>query len=208
MRSILKRIPGAKRLATLLGLSGDEEKRNYLLERLPQDTIGAEIGVHKGDFSNLILQILKPEKLYLIDPWKHEDSDTYKDAWYGGMAGEGQSEMDARYRGVLERFKSNISSGQVEVVRGFSDELSEQFSDEYFDWVYIDGNHLYEFVKKDLELYYQKTKTGGYITGDDYGLVGWWEDGVKKAVDEFVESYPVKTIVIKNHQFILQKTGP
>ncbi|MFP4121478.1 TylF/MycF/NovP-related O-methyltransferase [Coleofasciculus sp.] len=70
----------------------------------------------------------------------------------------------------------------------------------------MDGNHLYEFVKKDLETYYPKVKTGGYITGDDYGATQkWWEDGVKKAVDEFRSQSLCKTVLIQAGQFILEK---
>lgn len=62
----------------------------------------------------------------------------------------------------------------------------QEFDDGYFDWVYIDGNHHYDFVKEDLELSRTKVKEGGIIAGDDY----WWgkHEGqpVKRAVEEFV----------------------
>ena len=74
-----------------------------------------------------------------------------------------------------------------------------------FRSVYIDGNHLYDFVKKDLNLCYSKVKPGGLITGDDYSEGGWSSGGVKRAVDEFINTGLVKLIQIKNKQFILQK---
>jgi methyltransferase family protein len=37
----------------------------------------------------------------------------------------------------------------------------------YFDWIYVDGDHQYEAVKKGLESYLPKVKPGGFITGDD-----------------------------------------
>ncbi|MDJ0634304.1 MAG: hypothetical protein QNJ34_14035 [Xenococcaceae cyanobacterium MO_188.B29] len=43
-------------------------QRQFLLERLPKNSVGAEIGVHLGDFSEKILEIVKPNKLHLIDP--------------------------------------------------------------------------------------------------------------------------------------------
>ena len=55
----------------------------------------------------------------------------------------------------------------VTICKGFSAEVLASFPDNYFDWVYIDGNHLYEFVKKDVELSFQKVKPGGVIAGDD-----------------------------------------
>ena len=111
--------------------------------------------------------------------------------------------MDERYELVLKRFDDNIKKGQVFVHRAFSNEVCRDFPDNHFDWIYIDGNHLYEFVKRDLESYCQKVKVGGYITGDDYAGWGWWQGGVKKAVDEFIRTKRVKPEGIKNGQFSL-----
>ena len=80
------------------------------------------------------------------------------------------------------------------------------FEDGSLDYVYIDGNHLYEFVKKDLELSLRKVKSGGYITGDDYGPGGWWNGGVKKAVDEIAwREKEVTLLWIRGGQFVLLK---
>lgn len=180
------------------------DPRRFLLDLLPRESIGAEIGVHKGDFSRRILDLVRPRELHLIDPWRHEPSATYKDAWYGGHAC-GQAEMDTRYVGVCARFATEIRSGTVIVHRGNSSDVLERFGDEYFDWVYIDGNHLYAFVLKDLQLSTSKTATGGYIAGDDYSSPGWWRDGVRRAVDEFIEGRVVQLVDIRNGQFVLRK---
>lgn len=204
MKYLSNPIPGAWRVLSAFGLA-PRDQREFLLKMLPRHSVGAEIGVHKGDFSKRILQTVKPRKLHLIDPWKHERSEIYKDAWYGGKTPGGQAEMERRYEAVLERFCKARASGQVEVHRGASQEVSRIFSDEYFDWVYIDGNHLYEYVKSDLEHYCKKVKRGGYLMGDDYGQDGWWAGGVTKAVDEFALSDGVELVRIKNSQFILRR---
>ena len=114
--------------------------------------------------------------------------------------------MDTRYSSVLKRFSQEIEAEQIRVHRGYSTDILQEFPDYYFDWVYIDGNHLYEFVKKDLELSMHKVKVGGFITGDDYVEGGWWKGGVKKAVDEFAKNQPVHLLGIRNGQFIFQNT--
>ncbi len=48
------------------------------------------------------------------------------------------------------KLSTKIKAGQVKIHRGYSTDILEQFPDEYFDWIYIDGNHLYEYVKNDL----------------------------------------------------------
>jgi predicted O-methyltransferase YrrM len=72
-------------------------------------------------------------------------------------------------------------------VVGLQDSL---FSDEYFDFIYIDGNHSYDAVKDDLTKWYPKLKKGGLIAGDDYSKLAEeklfnYNFGVKRAVDEF-----------------------
>jgi hypothetical protein len=205
IRELLKRVPLVRKVARLLIPSAPANDRRFLLETLPKGSIGAEIGVHLGDFSSQLLEAVQPRELYLIDPWAHESATEYRDAWYGGKASGGQSEMDARHASVCRRFAREASSGRVKIHRGYSGEVLGGFTDAYFDWVYIDGNHLYEFVKQDLELSFAKTKPGGYVCGDDYTSGGWWDGGVKRAVDEFWQTRGLQPAQIRNQQFILRR---
>lgn len=179
--------------------------REYVLGVIPERTVGIEIGVHEGDFSAAILRQSDPYRLHLIDPWKHETDDVYQNSWYGGHGTGGQSMMDARYKKVQERFKTEIDTGQVVLHRCFSDEVVGTFDDASVDWVYIDGNHMYEYVRKDLELYYPKVKPGGFLMGDDYGVEGWWRNGVQKAVDEFASKHSEIMLEIRESQFVFKK---
>jgi predicted O-methyltransferase YrrM len=117
--------------------------------------------------------------------------------------------MEARYQMVRNRFCNPSSSDEDDVVirRQTSLDAVHAFPDNYFDWIYIDGNHLYEHVKKDLECYYPKVRPNGIIAGDDYCFPGWWDDGVTRAVDEFCASPLVGKLSAHSHQFILRKVG-
>lgn len=184
----------------------DFDARNFLLDSLPRNAKGMEIGVHKGDFTKRILERTNPELLYLVDPWKYESSSKYKNSWYGGWLGGSQERMDRRCDAVKQRFAAAISREQVKVLRSYSSDAFASLPDAHLDWVYIDGNHLYEFVKSDLQQACRCVKPGGLITGDDYGEGGWWEGGVKRAVDEFVATRDdVELVCIKKCQFILKK---
>jgi len=206
LKNLLKRAPGADKFARLLDfVPWQPGYREHLLEMLPKNSVCAEVGVHRGEFSARVLKIVNPKELHLIDPWKYEPSNTYKEALYGGKTSRGQEEMDERYHSVRQRFDAEIHSGRIVIHRDFSNNVLGEFQDGYFDWVYIDGNHLYEFVRQDLTLSFQKTKPGGYITGDDYQAGGWWQGGVKKAVDEFVRDKPVQLVAIENGKFVLRK---
>jgi len=177
--------------------------RQTLLKEMPKGSVCAEIGVHEGRFSRRILDVVKPKRLHLIDPWKHEDGDLYQNALYGGLGPKGQTIMDDRYRKVREQFEEEIRFGQVMIHRDFSHVVVREFKADYFDWIYIDGNHLYEFVKQDLELYYPRVKPGGFLTGDDYGVSGWWGDGVQRAVADFISRNPDLTLKMTGSQFII-----
>ena len=210
LANAIGKITRGRQLAKLLGFGPKEtagHHRRFLLDMLPKKSVGAEIGVLAGNFSRQILDAVSPKELHLIDPWEHQTSSVYENAWYGGRAKGGQAEMDERYSGVLKRFKTNIRAGQVKIHRGYSSDMLEQFPDRFFDWVYIDGNHLYEYVQKDLEVSLRKVKTGGYITGDDYTEGGWWEGGVKRAVDEFEGNKAVQLLELRDSQFIFLKKG-
>jgi hypothetical protein len=175
------------------------------LYRMSKQSVCAEIGVHEGEFSEQILSLFAPRRLHLVDPWKHEEGGRYQESRYGGLGSAGQAVMDRRYEKVLEEFDEEIRSGQVRVHRALSSSIYDDFEDHYFDWLYLDGNHLYEFVKRDLELYYPKVKPGGCIAGDDYGARGWWENGVQRAVDEFVQHKPGLTLRVHGTQFVIEK---
>jgi hypothetical protein len=189
----------------ILGLGRRTKPRELLLRSFGRGGVGAEIGVFRGDFSEQILLHVRPHRLHLIDPWKFEPAAEYERSVYGRARAGGQSELDAIYRSVRERFDHEIQVGTVVIHRMPSEAAATSFADEYFDWVYIDGNHLYEFVMRDLESYYPKVKPGGLITGDDYGLKGWWKDGVKLAVDEFAQRGGCDRLRTLGTQFTLRK---
>jgi hypothetical protein len=181
------------------------DTREFLLGLLPRGSIGAEIGVYKGDFAARIMETVKPKTLHLIDPWKYESSPIYKDSLYGGLQGESQTGMDLIHQSVVTRFAEELKRGTVRIHRTASALAAGEFSGGYFDWIYIDGNHQYEFVKSDLNGFYPQVRGGGIIAGDDYELEGWWKGGVKKAVDEFVATGLCDIVAVKANQYVLRK---
>lgn len=184
----------------------DFDARDFLLDSLPKNSVGMEIGVHKGDFTQRLVKRAQPRLLYIVDPWKYEADDTYKNSWYGGWLGGSQARMDKRCAAVKRRFAQAIAAGRIKVLRDYSSAAFASLPDDHLDWVYIDGNHLYDFVKADLTMALRCVKPGGLITGDDYMDGGWWAGGVKQAVDEFVANRTeVRLVCIKKCQFILQK---
>lgn len=175
--------------------------RINLLSKLKKEAIGAEIGVWKGEFSRVILEQTKPQKLYLIDPWEFQSE--YPERMYGGKIAKNQNDMDNIYRDVAFQFGER---GDVEIVKKKSDVAMSLLPDRYLDWVYIDGNHHYEFVKNDLVISLKKVKFGGMITGDDYNWGKEYGYPVKIAVHDFVFENKIQHClsIIGSSQFIIK----
>lgn len=85
---------------------------------------------------------------------------------------------------VKKEFKTNTRYfDNIVLHEEFSYDISHIFKNESQDFIYIDANHSYEDIKKDIELYLPKVKKGGYIGGHDY--IPHFS-GVIKAVNEML----------------------
>ncbi len=162
------------------------------LDYISPNSICGEIGVWKGAFSRLILE-QDPHKLHLIDPWISQ----YKNRWYSCP----QDKLDTIFKTVESLFAGDE---RVIIHRKFSMDIS--FGDSYFDWLYIDGDHTYEVVKKELNKYYPLIKRGGFLCGHDYGPTGKETNGgPRRAVDEFIEEKDL-SLLDKGHcrEFVIE----
>ena len=72
---------------------------------------------------------------------------------------------------------------KAEILKLTSDEAVNLLPNN-LDFIYIDGNHDYEYVKKDIKNYYKKLRKGGILAGDDIQNRRI-PNGVAKALAEF-----------------------
>ena len=157
--------------------------RLEMLGHMPQGARCAEIGVWNGKFSAAILEVTKPKELVLIDPWDLLTAQPEDELTHHLHKDEGA--MAAMFRHV-----SDLYAGRKEVTvrKGFSVDVLATYDDDYFDWVYIDGNHLYDLVAADLRVAAKKVRLGGVIAGDDFF---WKKDDrmhVREAVLDFLQA--------------------
>ena len=173
----------------------------FIRNRIIKNTnlIGAEIGVYQGDYSEQIFNYFKKKfnlKFYLIDQWLINDDFKERPKPYIGYSSQ---ELELAYEQVKKRFRNNKS---IEIMRTESLKASLKFSDNHFDFVYIDANHDYEFVLKDLKTWFPKVKSKGILFGDDYNR----PYGVGKALAEFAYENKIIVHFSDNHsQFYLIK---
>ncbi len=174
--------------------------RNNLFNTiLPKNSICAEIGVAGGGNAELIIKSSQPKKIYLIDIWDIEEH--IKNYYLGRepyVASDDRIKSQVIqhrefYENIKEKYKDNKN---VEIIRELSVIASTKFDDNYFDWVYIDAGHSYVSVKEDIESWWPKVKSGGYLCGHDYDL-----SGVKKSVDEFCKEKNITNSTDSNNWY-------
>ncbi len=181
--------------------------RDFMFDILPKGGTVAEVGVFGGDFSERIIALNQPRELHLIDPWFTKDDGTLYDGPTQRFETKEQASrtLETQFQSVAARFAAELQSGRVRMHRMLSQDAAPAFADEALDWAYIDASHYYTDVRNDIELYFPKVKRGGFITGDDYGRRGFWDHGVTRAVNEFIELGLTDVIRLHNHQFVLRK---
>jgi len=130
--------------------------------------VGVEIGVLTGSGSVTMLQFLSNLILYSIDPWQHIDGAFFE-------CGLTQEELDENYRIAQARLAEY--NGRSIIIRKTSDEAILDVPDE-IDFVFIDGDHAYDQVLRDIKNYGSKVRPGGIIAGHDFIQ----QDGVTRAV--------------------------
>jgi len=183
----------------------EKDGREWLLEMMPKHCVCAEIGVYWGALSRLILKRVEPKMLHLIDPWRYQPDPSLDKALYGGVGGS-QKRMDEIHDNVVRHLGRRKD---VTIHRAPSLIAVNQFPDNYFDWIYVDGDHSYEGATADLEQYRSKVKPGGFVAGDDYARNpnGWMKDNVTQAVDDVIARglYEEVALCPQTHQFVLRK---
>jgi hypothetical protein len=90
---------------------------------------------------------------------------------------------------VFELFTKKVGYRGIKTIICTSDELFYNSSKraclpEYAGFIYIDANHAYPFVKRDILNCWPLVCEDGIISGHDYGLQVEGADGVEKAVCE------------------------
>lgn len=138
--------------------------RLLLVTLIPAGGKGAEVGVAAGHFSEHLYRATNPSELILIDPWEHQKRDDYLE----DVNNVAEDEAFDRYKRVQSVFSHQIESSRVKVMRQYSEQALSSLPDNYLDWIYIDGLHTYDGVRKDLEIAFKKVKSGGLILGHDF----------------------------------------
>lgn len=150
-------------------MSGRTRAQEVLKRLQDGPVIGAEIGIFQGRMSLSLLKTRPDLTLYMVDNWLPMPK-------YGVSAEDQES--------------NRLMAGRIAGDRGVilhmdSADAAKEIPDGSLDFVFIDADHSYEGVRRDILAWRPKLKLGGLLSGHDYanpnepcGLE------VKRAVDE------------------------
>lgn len=143
-----------------------------------EGAICLELGVAQGYYSDLILSYNRVGKLFSIDRWSdHHDSEEYL---------------------ICCSRLSDYGTRSV-VLRQSFEEIKNIFSDDLFDFIYIDayaadgqdnGRILYDW--------YSKLKVGGIFSGHDYDPIEWPK--TYNAVNDFADFYKLEVKIVPGYK--------
>ena len=141
----------------------ERSKLGEVYQQFYKTGFGAEIGVQNGFNARAILSLYSG-KLYLVDYW----ADVLQ------LKNTVLNLIHYKDRAIYLPVDSLLAADLVE--------------DESLDFIYIDAGHSYIEVKSDFLAWYPKVRSGGIISGHDYGENDCI--GVKMFIDEFMNEHP------------------
>ncbi|HUU30908.1 MAG TPA: class I SAM-dependent methyltransferase [Phycisphaerae bacterium] len=131
---------------------------------------GAEVGVYEGDLSAALLERYPDLQLYMVDWWRAAEPDSEYRRSGDKLALLTQEEMNkarAKAMEVAHLFRPE----RVCVLCGESGLISVKVPDLSLDFVFVDADHTFDAVLRDLRLWVPKVRRGGIISGHD-----WYEN--------------------------------
>ena len=147
-----------------------------------------ELGTWKGHSIMYLAKKLKQQnydfELYGVDLF--DDSKIHEF--------EGNEYLEPQIKYLWDVYNENLVRSNVrEVVKDIkknSWEAANEFEDESVDFIFIDADHKYESVVKDIQAWLPKLKVGGVMSGHDFTQP---TAGVKKAVEELLPDFKLGT---------------
>jgi hypothetical protein len=172
-------------MITYVGIRGRSDIPRFLNEH-GLVGVGVEVGTHRGVYAEHLLKTWRGS-LLCVDPWSDAP---------GGydqvpiLPGDTRNDHEAE---AINRLGKFISQGRCTILRYTSDDATLLVSDNSLDFVYLDGNHMMQYVLNDLRNWFPKLKSGGYMFGHDVvcpgELNGGWGSEIQPALSVFTSEH-------------------
>lgn len=140
-----------------------ESRRDFpkLIDELGLKT-GVELGVNEGGYSDLLLTESKLDKLYSIDAWNLDASETMAAPFKAWTVKQVKSAEEIAREVLGKHGERSV------VIKGNSFDAASQFDDNSIDFIFFDAGHRFSGFALDMINWWPKIKMGGVIAGHDY----------------------------------------
>lgn len=192
---------------------------NFAFENLPSTNPVLEIGSFCGLSTNVISYLLlaheKKNRIFSCDKWLFE----------GAEGGENVGKSEISHQNYREYVKSSFiknveffsSQNKPYTIESISDEFFELWEQEEtvndvfgrkiqlggkISFCYVDGNHTYEFAKRDFDNLDRYLESGGYVLFDDSSDADYF--GLTKLMKEIMNKTNYE-LVMKNPNYLFKK---
>jgi predicted O-methyltransferase YrrM len=163
---------------------------NNLLKKLPKDFKYLEIGSYEGNSALYVAINFPNSNVTCVDLW--QDVEEYKGKNFNII----ENNFDLNLKGL-----SNINK-----IKSTSDDFFVK-NKTIYDFIYIDGNHKFDYVLRDCENAWKFLNDDGFLVCDDY--IWNYYTNIKLnpcfAVNKFLEKNKVKILLVTNSQIFFQK---
>lgn len=156
----------------------DNMNRRFWLEQIIKEKkfkVGAELGILRGPTFRHLIENCQDLTLHGVDVFY--DDRVWKKAGISTTEKLLELEPVPWYNELLEFCES--FSPRAHIIRNFTALAAKSFDNESLDFVFIDADHSYAGVKKDIDAWWPKVRNGGMVSGHDIDM-----PEVRKAVEE------------------------
>jgi len=160
---VIRKSPEIERRETFANLLNWRGLKNFAVE----------VGTERAGFAVKFLQRWGGHKLWCIDPWETDLPDY----------DEPDLQFDRSPDYDLAVAALAPYAQRVTIKRTTSDQAAAKLPDSLFDFVYIDANHAFDAVRRDLVAWWPKLHARGILAGHDWDVDNM--PGVVRAVREF-----------------------
>jgi predicted O-methyltransferase YrrM len=163
-----------------------------LLIKLPKNFKYLEIGSYEGNSALYVSMNFPESNVICVDLW------------------EGVEEYEGKDFSVIEKnFDSNLQGlNNINKIKSSSDNFFIK-NKIMFDFIYIDGNHKFDYVFRDCENAWRFLNKGGFLVCDDYIWNYYKElsDNPCYAINSFIKktTKEIKVLSVTNSQIFIKK---
>lgn len=124
---------------------------------------GVEIGVCEGAFSELLLTNSSLVKLYSIDAWTEDATQTMSSFKKCDVV---DGKIERRYAMTKERLAK--FGDRSTIIKATSIDALKEFEDNSLDFIYLDASHRFSGFALDMIYWWPKLRFGGIYAGHDF----------------------------------------